>query len=146
MIFMLKKIEKTYGTTVKGAFKIVNPIKKRVIKTHCLVHKFINYQAVEILKKENYNEQYEFYLKYIKSLNEGTVWADQDFKSINHFFHYKKKNGMFGFSNALAECKGYYIKAVNYYNENDIERSMFYLGAACHLVQDSTVPQHVPAG
>ncbi|KYH35015.1 zinc dependent phospholipase C [Clostridium tepidiprofundi DSM 19306] len=140
---MIRKIEKTYGITLKGALKIINPIKKRLIKTYCLVHKFLNRQALRILHKENYLDEYKFYSKYIIFLNEGAVWADQDFKSINHFFHYNKRSGLFGFSNALSECCDYYNKAVDYYNQNNIEKSMFYIGAACHLVQDSTVPQHV---
>lgn len=141
---MLKKtIEKILGETFKGVFIAVNPIKKKIIKTYCIVHKFINIQALEILKNEKRNEAYEFYKKYIKYINEGATFADQDFKSSNHFYHVDKKKGLYGFSDALSEFKKYYNKAISYYKTGDTTKGMFYLGAALHLSQDATVPQHV---
>lgn len=140
---MKNTIEISYGNIVKGVFRAVNPVKKRLIKTYCLVHKYINCQALFILQKENYNEEFEFYSKHLDCLNQGAVWADQDFKSINHFFHYEKEKGIYGFSNALNECKKYYNKAKIYCAQGNVRKGMFYLGAACHLVQDSNVPQHI---
>lgn len=140
---MKKKLETTYGKTLRSLFFVVNPLKKKIIKTHCIVHKYINTNAVEVLKNEGFLKEYEFYKKYIKSLNEGVTWADQDFKSSNHFFHYIHEKGLYGFSNALCEFKKYYNKSVGYYNAGDVNKSMFYFGAACHLIQDATVPQHV---
>jgi len=121
----------------------VNPLKKKLIKTYCTIHRYINMQAIELLKNEGYEKEYEFYRKNIKYLNDGVTWADQDFKSSNHFYHYSKGKGLFGFSNALDECKKYYKKAISYNNSIDEENAIFYFGAACHLIQDSTVPQHV---
>jgi phospholipase C len=140
---MRKRIEKTYGSTVRGILKVINPVKKKIIKTYCIAHRFINNQAVDILKNEGYREEYEYYKKYIHYLNKGVVWADQDLKSANHFFHYIKEEGLYGFSNALNECMKYYKKALCHIKKDEIEAAMFYLGAACHLVQDASVPQHV---
>ena len=50
---------------------------------------------------------------------------------------------MYGRSNALALAVDYYIDAVRYYRQADLDKSMFYLGAALHLIQDVTIPQHV---
>jgi phospholipase C len=140
---MKRNIELTYGKALKGLMFAVNPLKKVVLKTHCTVHKYLNIQAVNILRNENYLEAYEFYRMHIKALNHGVTWADQDFKSSNHFYHYREGKGLYGFSDALSECKKYYKKAIAYMEAGDIEKGVFYFGAACHLIQDTTVPQHV---
>ncbi|GAA0179197.1 zinc dependent phospholipase C family protein [Clostridium sediminicola] len=140
---MKKKIELTYGKTVRGIMFAVNPIKKIILKTQCITHKYINDKAVNILKNEGYLDEYKLFKKYLKFLNEGVTWADQDFRSTNHFYHYEKQKGLYGFSNALDECLKYYNKALAYVDAGDVGRGMFYFGAACHLVQDATVPQHV---
>jgi phospholipase C len=140
---MKNKIEKTYGKALKGLFFAVNPLKKKIIKTHCTVHKFIMIQAIEILRNDGYKEEYSFFRNHIKSLNAGVTWADQDFKSSNHFYHSTKGKGLYGFSDALTECKKYYNKSINYLNSGDIGMALFFFGSACHLVQDVTVPQHV---
>jgi phospholipase C len=140
---MKNKFERTYGRTIRGVFHMVNPVKKRIMKTNCIVHKYINYKAIDILSLDGYEAESAFLKKYIVSINDGVKWADQDFKSTNHFYSVGKGRGLYGFSNALTECSKYYNSSVNYYYAGDIEKSMFYLGAACHLIQDSTVPQHV---
>ncbi|WP_341472635.1 zinc dependent phospholipase C family protein [Hathewaya massiliensis] len=142
-VTFVKKFESAYGLTVNKAFKMVNPIKKKLVKTPCIVHQFINEQALEILKEEGYNEIYLFYKGLLHFLNQGVVWADQDFKSINHFFHYKEHRGLYGFSNALELCTNYYNLSKLELKKDDLYKSIFYLGAALHLVQDSTVPHHV---
>ncbi len=50
---------------------------------------------------------------------------------------------MYGRSNALALAVDYYVNAVRLYRRMDMDKSMFYLGAALHLIQDVTIPQHV---
>lgn len=138
----MSAIERSYSYLYKKVVRAVNPLKKRVIKTECIVHKFINNQAIEILKNDGHYEIYEHLNDYIDDINEGAVWADQDFKSSNHFYNPNTKKGLFGNSNAKAECLTYYKRALKEYFYGDIKTSMFYLGAACHLVQDLTIPQH----
>lgn len=140
---MEKRLEVTYGKMLRGIFTAINPIKKIIIYTPCTIHKFINNQSIKLLLINGHKEEYLFYKEHINDINKGTEWADQDFKSSNHFYNFKNGKGLYGFSNALAECKKYYIKSINYYLEGDVKKAMFYLGAACHLLQDSTVPQHV---
>jgi phospholipase C len=139
---MAGRIEKTYGKAFKYALIILNPFKRKIIKTECQIHKFINIQALEILKNDNFLDAHYLFSDYIADLNEGVVWADQDFKSANHFFNPNKNKGLFGNSNALKLALEYYSKAVGYWYMQDINTSMFYLGAAVHLVQDMTVPHH----
>lgn len=140
---MRERIEKTYGKALRGVMHTVNPIKKKIIKTHCTIHKFINMQAITILMNEGFIKEHEFYKEHIKPLNEGVAWADQDFKSSNHFYHFSKGKGLYGFSDALTECKKYYSKSLAYMKFGEVDKAMFFLGASCHLVQDMTVPHHV---
>lgn len=136
-------IENSYSVIFKNVLRAVNPLKKKVIKTECEVHKFITNQALEILKNDKHKRAYEMLSMYIDDLNAGVVWADQDFKSSNHFYNPEKDRGMYGCSNALKECRHYYNKALKMYLRRNMKGAMFYLGAACHLIQDLTVPQHV---
>lgn len=140
---MKERIEKTYGKALRGMMSAVNPIKKKILKTHCTIHKFINIQAIEILKNEGYIKEYEFFKAHIKPLNEGVTWADQDFKSSNHFYHFSIGKGLYGFSDALTEFKKYYNKSLAYYKVNEVDKALFFLGSSCHLIQDMTVPHHV---
>lgn len=49
---------------------------------------------------------------------------------------------MYGRKSAMDLTKEYYSKALNLWRYGDQKKSMFYLGAAIHIVQDMTVPQH----
>lgn len=138
-----RTLENTYGKTVRKIYVVINPFKKIIIKTTCVVHKYINCIAIEILKKQGLEEEYRFFSKNIDCINEGTVWADQDFKSSNHFYHYETGEGLYGFSSALEEFKKYYNMSIGYLRAGDTKKSLFFLGAACHVAQDSTVPQHI---
>ncbi|MCH3963910.1 MAG: zinc dependent phospholipase C family protein [Clostridium sp.] len=140
---MKGKLEKTYGGAVKKLFFAVNPLKKKIMKTNCTVHKFIMIRSIEILKNDGYERQADYFRNNIVNLNLGVSWADQDFKSSNHFYHVSRQKGLYGFSDALTECKKYYSKSISLAKDGDKSKSIFYFGAACHLVQDVTVPQHV---
>ncbi|KAF5051160.1 zinc dependent phospholipase C family protein [Sedimentibacter saalensis] len=138
----MSAIERSYSYIYKKLTRAVNPFKKKIIKTECIVHKFINNQSLFILKNDGYTEVYNIMSSYIEDINDGAVWADQDFKSSNHFYNPNTKKGMYGSSNAKRECIAYYKRALMEYFSGDIKTSMFYLGAACHLIQDLTIPQH----
>lgn len=136
------KVELTYGRAVKKLMNITNPIKKALMKTHCVTHKFINNNAIKILNNESLYDVSIFMKKYIHFINDGVVWADQDYKSSNHFYNVDTLKGLYGFSNLLNEFKKYYRTAMFYLEKADIEKCMFYVGVCLHLIQDSTVPQH----
>lgn len=139
---MNRKFEKNYNKTMRGVIKVVNPIKNRVKRTECVVHQYINIEAVNLLEKAKMSEEFVLFNKYLFHLNKGVKWADADLKCTNHFYHHEHGNGLYGFSNAKEECIKYYNEAIKLYKENNIKDAMFFLGAACHLVQDCTVPAH----
>lgn len=136
-------LEKIYGQSFKKILKIINPVKKIIITTECEVHLFNNHHAIMLLKKYNYDEAYAFFKSHIKDINKGSVWADQDFKSINHFYNPYKKKGLFGHGHSLELAENYYNIALGLYLKNDIKAAMFYFGACIHIIQDLTIPQHV---
>lgn len=135
--------ESTYGRVLTGFMVAANPFKKIAFKTPCMVHRYINIQAVQILDNEGHTQAAHFYKAFIKQMNEGAVWADQDFKSINHFYHNKMHKGLYGFSDALSEARKYRDKSLFFLEKGNVYRSVFYLGVVAHLIQDMTVPQHV---
>lgn len=135
-------VEYSYGKLFQYTMKAINPFKKAIMTTECIVHKVINIQALEILHNDKYEEQYNLFNQFLRELNLGVVWADQDFKSSGHFYNPIKERGLYGNTNALTLADNYYTFALSYWNSGDIKRAMFFLGAAAHLVQDMTVPQH----
>lgn len=140
---MRDALENVYATALSNAFKIVAPIKRNIIKTDCEVHIFIQENALNILKANGYEEEYEFFKMYMPQVNKGLVWADQDFKCYHHFYNPKLQKGKFGYDdNALTVAKSYYNRSIKYLSIGNYERAMFYFGAACHIVQDLTIPQH----
>ncbi|NLZ91436.1 MAG: phospholipase [Clostridiales bacterium] len=135
--------ETTYGHILSIVLGIANPVKKRIIKTECEVHRIINIQALKILKNDGYAEEYVFFSSYISDIGQGAVWADQDFKSSNHFYNPYKKKGLYGRKSAMDLGVEYYNKSIKLWREGKFNRALFYLGAALHIVQDMTIPQHV---
>lgn len=135
--------ETTYGHILSTVLGIANPVKKRIIKTECEVHRIINVQALKILKNDGYAEEYVFFSSYISDIGQGAVWADQDFKSSNHFYNPYKKKGLYGRKSAMDLGVEYYNKSIKLWHEGKFNKALFYLGAALHIVQDMTIPQHV---
>lgn len=136
-------LESVYATALSNTFKIVAPIKRNIIKTDCEVHLFIQENALNILKIHGYEEEYEFFKLYMPQINKGLIWADQDFKCYHHFYNPKLKRGKFGYDdNAMTVTKSYYNRSIKYFSIGNYEMAMFYFGAACHIIQDLTIPQH----
>lgn len=138
----MNSFEKAYGNILQYTFAFLNPFKKTIIRTHCNVHKFINIQGLRILKNDNFLGAYEFFALQISHINEGAYWADQDFKSSNHLYNPYTKRGLFGRKNAMELAIEYYERAEKSLLAKDEDKSMFYLGACLHIIQDLTIPQH----
>lgn len=135
-------VESTYSYILKTVFGIANPIKKSIIKTQCKVHKYINISALKILRNDKYFVEHNFFETYILDINEGAVWADQDFKSSNHFYNPSRKKGLYGRKSAMDLGVDYYNTSINLWRQGEFNKSLFYLGAAVHIIQDMTIPQH----
>lgn len=138
----MSRLEKTYDIFLNSTFKFMNPIKKSVVKTHCRIHKSINFHALDILEENKYLNEYNFFKKYVVEINNGAVWADQDFRSSTHFYNPYKKKGLYGRKNALDLALNYYEKSLKFWSIDRKKKSLFYFGASIHLIQDMTIPQH----
>lgn len=141
-VIKLNIVENAYGNFLRVSFAVLNPFKKAIIKTQCKVHKFINIHALEILKKDGYMVEYQFFSNNIIKINEGAVWADQDFKSSQHFYDPYTKKGLYGRKNACHLGKEYYQKSIKLWKKGAFDAALFYFGAAVHIIQDMTIPQH----
>lgn len=140
---MKNRLEKTCGRIITQTFRVVNPIKKKIIDTNCEVHLFIQKSALDVLRDEGYEKQFQFYNNFESYINKGLVWADQDFKSYFHFYNPEDKRGMYGHTtNAMTLANTYYKNALHFINKNDYVNGMAYFGAMCHVIQDVTIPQH----
>lgn len=138
----MDRLETTYNQVLTRIFSIANPLKKTVKKTECKVHIFLNEHALDILLDSKYLQEYNLFNSYIWAINEGAVWADQDFKSSSHFYNPFKEKGLYGRKSALTLAEEYYRLAITSWHYGDFKMSMFYFGAAVHIIQDMTVPQH----
>ena len=138
----MDSFEATYNKALRRVFKILNPLKKTIMHTDCAVHLYLNDHAINLLRKYDYEEEYRFFSSYIDDISEGAVWVDQDFNSSNHFYSPLKKRGLYGRRSAMDLAIEYYDKATNFWNEGNHHRSMFFFGAAVHIIQDVTIPQH----
>lgn len=124
-------------------FRVINPIKKKIINTDCEVHLFIQRSALDVLKEEGYEKQFHFYNNFEQYINKGLVWADQDFKSYFHFYNPQEKRGLYGYNtNAMTLANTYYKNALHFISNDDYANGMAYFGAMCHIIQDLTIPQH----
>lgn len=139
---MVNFFERTYGNVLQYTFTFLNPFKRAIINTHCSVHKFINLQALRILRNDDYLAEYKFFTLNISKINEGAYWADQDFKSSSHLYNPYTKKGLFGRKNAMDLTIEYYTKAEGLFMMRNDDEAMFYLGATLHIIQDMTIPQH----
>lgn len=142
-MIIFNRFESFYGELTCVLFRLINPFKKRIIKTEAKVHLFNNKQAVLLLKKYGYEDEFYLYDYYLKYINKGSVWADQDFRSASHFYNPIHKRGLFGQQHSAKVINQYYKKALKYWKKDKKNIAMFYLGACVHIIQDLTIPQHV---
>ncbi len=140
---MKKRVELVCGRLISQTFRVINPIKKKIINTNCEVHLFIQNSALDVLKEEGYDKQVQFYKNFESYINKGLVWADQDFKSYFHFYNPQEQRGMYGHTtNAMTLANTYYKNALYFISKDDYVNGMAYFGAMCHVIQDVTIPQH----
>lgn len=93
-------LEKFYSYVFKKILQTINPVKKRIMKTECIVHKFINIQSLTVLGNDGNTEAYKIMKSYISDIEAGVVWADQDLKSSNHFYNPNTNKGLYGSNDA----------------------------------------------
>lgn len=125
------------------AFTLISPIKHLWGEADCRVHIDITRAALEILRSSGYADAYEWYAGEFDALSRGLVWADAGFKSASHFFFpYGERKGLRGQHDGLYLTHTYYHNAQLLACAGQKRIATFYLGAALHIIQDASVPQH----
>lgn len=77
-----------------------------------------------------------------KRLESGVVWVDKGMKSACHYYDPDNGTGMWMLPSAAEKCAGFFYKSLGLWQRKKHAMSMFFLGAAIHLVQDVCVPHH----
>ena len=122
----------------------VSPLQK-VLDKPGFTHEVCNRQALIILRNDGLEKYAELLAPFEVDLNLGVYWADKDWKNINHYFEPHTRRGLWNFNNAVDTFEMYYQHSLKYLRQYDIKKSIFYLGAAAHLLQDLCVPHHARA-
>lgn len=136
---MLKAV---VATSLKNVSFIDNPSWQQMDPSYCVTHQYCNDQALAILQKNGFIQEVMLLGAYYKQLQNGVIWADLNWKNIHHFLHPSTRRGFWHFSNAACDYLQFFSMAIKYMRQCCIEDSIFYLGAAAHLVQDMCVPHH----
>lgn len=125
-----------------GFFSLISPIKVFLGEPDCAVHSAITQSALQILESRA-PDAYAWYTREWDALERGLIWADAGFKSASHFFFpYGRRNGLRGQHSGL-HLAGNYMELARRLAQIDQKRiATFYIGAALHIIQDASVPQH----
>lgn len=126
----------------KAILKVVSPIQRVLDLNPAETHVFLNTQGVKILYNDGYKKISNYMNNYIVEINKGVVWADQGWKNFAHYLDPYQNKGIWPWPDAKLECNYYFNKAIKFWRKGNIGKSMFFLGAAVHLVQDMCVPHH----
>lgn len=118
------------------------PLPVQVVKGAGFTHILCNLQAIEILENDRFTKAANLFSQFLTHMEAGVIWADKGFKSITHHYDPETGLGKWGLANASQVYEGYFNKAIELWKSKRHHRSMFYLGAATHLLQDMCVPHH----
>lgn len=102
---------------------------------HCLE------QAYIVLKHDGKEDVARLFKAHHSRLTKGLYWADRGWKNVNHFYRHPDRQGIIVWPGATGECQYYFNRAFTFFS-NNVDKGMFFLGAALHLVQDMCVPHH----
>ncbi len=133
-------VGQTLGKMTKLLLAPVGPLQyfldsPGVTHVHCLDQAYI---ALENDGKKNVATLFK---AHHSTLKKGLFWADRGWKNVNHFYSQPGKQGIIRWPGATTECQYYFNKAFASFPKN-VNKGMFFLGAALHLVQDMCVPHH----
>jgi phospholipase C len=102
---------------------------------HCLEQAYIT------LTYDGKEDVAKLFKAHHSMLTKGLYWADKGWKNVNHFYSHPDKPGSIIWPGATGEGQYYFNQAFTLFSKN-VDKGMFFLGAALHLVQDMCVPHH----
>ncbi|HWR09437.1 zinc dependent phospholipase C family protein [Sporomusa sp.] len=110
-----------------------------------ITHEFLNKQAIAILYNDGLEHCACFLQGFLAELNVGVQWADKGWKNVSHYYEPQTGKGLWQFATALDDFAIYFKAALSSARQHDLAKSVFFLGAAAHLLQDLCVPHHARA-
>ncbi len=127
------------------AFKILlsagTPIQK-LIDRGGGTHLFLNHQAADILKNDGRLNTFRIIKQYKTYIDLGNIWADSGWKYLAHYYRPGSGKGLIPWISAVTEGVNHFNAALYNWKRGNPQDSMFFLGAAAHIVQDMCVPHH----
>ncbi|SCM81895.1 Phospholipase C zinc-binding protein [uncultured Sporomusa sp.] len=135
------------ATGVAGARLLLTAISpfQSLFDRPSITHEFLNRQAVTILHNDGLETHAYFLEQFLPELTAGVYWADKGWKNISHYYEPLTGKGLWQFATALDDFSVYYELALKNAWQSDFAQSIFFLGAAAHLLQDVCVPHHARA-
>lgn len=110
-----------------------------------VTHEFLNRQAIAILYNDGLKHYAAFLEHFLSELTAGVYWADKGWKNVSHYYEPLTGKGLWHFATALDDFSVYFEAALKSAWQRDFSQSVFFLGAAAHLLQDVCVPHHARA-
>lgn len=123
---------------------VVSPLQN-LLDQPSITHEFLNKQAITILANDGLKRCAQLLQSFTLELNAGVYWADKGWKNVSHYYEPLTGKGLWRFPTALDDFSLYFQAAVAAANQNALAKSIFFLGAAAHLLQDLCVPHHARA-
>ena len=131
-------------TAARVVLAATGPLQ-RLVDPPGTTHLYLNQQALYIMRRDGLAREAAFLEKNLVHLQRGVRWADTGWKNVAHYLDPRSGRGITFWPGAAAECERYFARAAACWRRGNPARSLFYLGAAAHLVQDLCVPHHAGA-
>jgi len=125
----------------RALLTVAGPVQ-RLVDRPSATHLHLNRQALQILYGDGLARQADFLARHLPYLQRGVSWADTGWKNVAHYFDPRTGCGLKPWPGAAAECERYFARAMACWRRGRLKGSLFFLGAAAHLVQDLCVPYH----
>ena len=133
--------EKHFWPAFKCVLLAGTPIQK-LVDNGGDTHLFLNNQSLIILRNDNKITVLKVLEKYKRFIDIGNLWADKGWKCFAHYYDPQTGKGIIPWTSATRECLYYFELSLYNWKQGKHQKSMFYLGAAAHIVQDMCVPHH----
>lgn len=105
-------------------------------------HRFLTLGALETLEADGFLALAAWYRGYLGEIMRGNRWADGAWKNSCHHYNPRRGRGLLLWPSAVDQAKTWFRRSVHSWESGDALRSMFFLGACLHIIQDVCQPYH----
>ena len=101
-----------------------------------LTHGFCNTQAVRIMIRDGLETKAAFFDTYLPEINRGGVWADSQWKNIDHYYDPATGRGIWPFGNAADSFQEYLTRALKQIRRGNCRKAAFFSDAATNRADE----------